>query len=394
MEAPPPPPPPPPQGIELQTEAERQPPPKIEDCPVWNHPKDDVGNGVRISGPKTRGWWIRVAIYVAFVITAQSAAILLGRLYFDKGGNSKWMSTLAQSIGFPVLIPVLLYLGSSGGGPKRYSPLLFGIYAAFGFLLTGDNMMYTYGLLYLPVSTYSLLCATQLAFNAVFAYFLNAQRFTPYILNSLVLLTVSATLLAFHSDSGSTASLRLHFAVGFLLTVMASATYSLYLSLVQVSFEKIVRKPTFSAVLDMQFYPSLFAACGSTVGLLASGEWRGIGKEMAEFQLGKVPYLMTLIWIGVCWQLASIGLLGLVFEVGSLFSNVISTMALPVVPILAVMVFHDKMDGIKAMAMIIAIWGFISYIYQHYLDDAEEKAARSHGCHGNSPADACTKEEC
>ncbi|KAI4364794.1 hypothetical protein MLD38_020840 [Melastoma candidum] len=239
--------------------------------------------------------------------------------------------------------------------------------------MMGGNMMYTYGLLYLPVSTY--FSAPQFAFNVVFSYFLNTQRFTPYILNSLVLLTVSATLLAFHSDSRSTASSRMHFAVGFLLTVLTSATHSLYLSLVQVSFEKIVRKPTFSPVLDMLCYPSLFATCGSTVRLLVSGQWRGIGKEMAEFQLGKVSLLMTLMWIEVCWQPASVGLLGLVFEAGSLFSNVISTMALPVVPILAVMLFHDKMDGIKAMAMIIAIWGFVSYVYQHYLDDSESKAA-------------------
>lgn len=73
------------------------------------------------------------------------------------------------------------------------------------------------------------------------------------------------------------------------------------------------------------------------------------------------------------WQVSSIGLLGLIFEVSSLFSNVISTLSLPVVPIMAVMFFHDKMDGVKVMAMLLAIWGFLSYIYQHYLDDSKSK---------------------
>ncbi|KAL0010751.1 hypothetical protein SO802_005859 [Lithocarpus litseifolius] len=36
--------------------------------------------------------------------------------------------------------------------------------------------------------------------------------------------------------------------------------------------------------------------------------------------------------------------------------------------------FHDKIDGVKAISMVLAIWGFISYFYQHYLDDSESKA--------------------
>jgi hypothetical protein len=39
-----------------------------------------------------------------------------------------------------------------------------------------------------------------------------------------------------------------------------------------------------------------------------------------------------------------------------------------------VIFFHDEMDGVKAIAMVLAIWGFISYFYQHYLDDSKSKA--------------------
>jgi Purine nucleobase transmembrane transport len=65
--------------------------------------------------------------------------------------------------------------------------------------------------------------------------------------------------------------------------------------------------------------------------------------------------------------------LGLVFVVSSLFSNVISTLALPVVPVFAVIFFKDEMDVVKVIAMLIAIWGFASYVYQHYLDDLKGK---------------------
>ena len=51
-------------------------------------------------------------------------------------------------------------------------------------------------------------------------------------------------------------------------------------------------------------------------------------------------------------------------------------LGLPVIPVLAVIFFHEKMDGVKAISMVLAIWGFISYFYQHYLDDSESKAEK------------------
>lgn len=55
------------------------------------------------------------------------------------------------------------------------------VYFFLGLLLGGDTVMYSYGLCFLPVSTYSLVCATQLAFNALFSFFINSQKFTPFI---------------------------------------------------------------------------------------------------------------------------------------------------------------------------------------------------------------------
>ncbi|KAH9602140.1 hypothetical protein KSS87_003001 [Heliosperma pusillum] len=321
-------------------------------------------------------WWSRVVIYIVFLLAGQTTATLLGRLYFDKGGNSKWMSTLVQSAGFPILIPILLFCTKRSFRQTSSSPpigiaKLTLLFTVFGLFLTGDNLMYSYGLLYLPVSTYSLLCATQLAFNAVTSYFINAQKFTMLVLNSLVLLTISACLLAINADDeGSTSTeSRGKYIIGFLCTVGASAVYALFLSSTQFCFEKVFKNQTFSTVLNMQIYPSFVASCACVVGLFASGEWRGIHKEMEAYNMGRVSYLMTLIWIAISWQISSIGLLGLIFEVSSLFGNVISTLGLPLVPVFAVIFFHDKMSGVKVVALVLAIWGFMSYIYQHYLDD-------------------------
>ncbi|XP_027337642.1 probable purine permease 11 [Abrus precatorius] len=337
-------------------------------------------------------WWFRVSLYIIFFLVGQSAATLLGRLYFDNGGNSKWMATFVQSAGFPVLIPLLFYFPTqthakftndphndfSKTKPKFFT--LVSLYIAFGLLLTGDNLMYSYGLLYLPLSTYSLLCATQLGFNALFSFFFNSQKFTAFIFNSVVLLTISASLLAVHAESeGPTGLSKEKHIIGFFCTLGASATFSLYLSLVQLSFEKVIKRETFSAVLDMQLYPSFIATCACVVGLFASGEWKTLDKEMKEYVKGRVSYIMTLLWTAVTWQISSIGMLGLIVEVSSLFSNVIGTLALPIVPILAVVFFHDKINGVKFIALLLAVWGFVSYLYQHYLDDKKAKADRSDG---------------
>lgn len=329
-----------------------------------------------------------MAIYTIFILVGQTAATLLGRLYYDKGGNSKWLAGLMLTAGFPVLVPfyfisspLLQHPVSNNLHRKSPSLLLFAsAYSLFGIIIAADSMLYSVGYMYLPVSTYSLLCASQLAFNAFFSFFLNSLKFTFLIINSLTLLTISSILLIFQtndstasSDDGHPFSKR-QYAIGFICTIAASALYGLLLSLTQWFLHKVVKKTTVKVVLDMIIYPSLVASCVIVVGLFASGEWKGLSKEMAGFKLGKVSYLMTLIWTAVCWEVFSVGSIGLIFEVSSVFSNVISTLGLPVVPVLAVAFFRDQMSGVKVLALILAVWGFVSYVYQHYyLNDHEAK---------------------
>lgn len=332
------------------------------------------------TGTRSFKWWVLVSIYSLFLLAGQSVATILGRLYYDKGGNSKWIATLVQPAGFPVIIPFywLNYHHSLDGAPSSdTSPSLVAVccvYLFLGVVQAGSCILYSIGLLYLPVSTYSLICASQLAFNAVFSFFLNAQKFTPFIINSLVLLTISSALLVFQNEGGQGPSSKGDkYAVGFICTLAASASYGLMLSLTQLCFEKVLKNETFKTVLDMIVYQSLVASCVVVVGLFASGEWKELRTEMDKFELGRVSYLMTLIWTAVCWQVFSIGAIGLIFEVSSLFSNMISTLGLPLVPLLAIIIFHDKMNGVKIISLLLALWGFVSYIYHHYLDHRRSK---------------------
>ncbi|XP_074325594.1 putative purine permease 11 isoform X2 [Apium graveolens] len=323
-------------------------------------------------------WWLLVTTNIFFLLAGQCAAVLLGRYYYDKGGNSKWLATLVQTAAFPILLVPLLFIPSSQkpSTESTSSSIAFisFIYVILGVVIAGDNMLYSVGLLYLSASTYSLICATQLAFNAIFSYFINSQKFTTLIFNSVVVLSLSASLIAINDDSSGPSGLsKWKYALGFLTTLAASALYSLLLSLMQLTFQRVLKKETFAVVLEMQVYTSVVATCVATIGLFASGEWRTLHGEMNGFTAGSTSYIMTLIGTAVSWQICSVGVVGLIFVVSSLFSNVISTLSLALTPIASVIVFHDKMNGVKIIAMLMAIWGFATYIYQNYLDDLKTR---------------------
>ncbi|KAJ0961759.1 hypothetical protein J5N97_029587 [Dioscorea zingiberensis] len=326
-------------------------------------------------------WWIKVSIHTCLILAGQSAATLLGRFYYDQGGNSKWLQTLTFSAGFPILyIPLLLTKNSTSLPASCPLPLvkIAVIYIAIGLMTTADSLMYSYGLLYLSVSTYSLVSATQLAFNAVFSYFINSERFTHLTLNSIVVLTFSAAMIAFQPDSDNPSETPGgKYMLGFILTLAASATYSLILSLMELTFDKVIKSRELSAVLNMQIYTAAASTAAATAGLFASGEWRDLKGDMEGFKKGRLFYVMTLVWTAICWQVNNVGLVGLIFEVSSLFSNVISSLGIPIAPVFAVILFHDKMNGIKVISLLMALWGFVSYFYQHYLDYKLEKTAKT-----------------
>ncbi|XP_059289355.1 purine permease 21-like isoform X2 [Lycium ferocissimum] len=339
-------------------------------------------NGSEIKAPAfiQNKWWIQMVIYSTFVLSGQAIGTLLGRLYFDKGGNSKWLATLVQTIGFPVLIPFLFITSTKTNKVNEIKKPSFLVVASFytllGLFIAGTCMLYTIGLQYLPVTTYSLICASQLAFNALFSFFLNKQKFTPYIVNSLVILTASSSLLVLQNDDSGVQSNKTStkkYIFGFLSTVAASAGTALLLSITQLALQKIFKRESFRLIIEMSVYQSLVSTLAILIGLFASGEWKKLDKEMNEYKLGKIRYLLNLIGTAISWQAFTVGSIGLIFKVSSLFSNVISILGLPVAPVLAVILLHDKLTGIKVMSMLLAIWGFVSYMYQHYLGDLRQE---------------------
>ncbi|XP_059289326.1 probable purine permease 10 [Lycium ferocissimum] len=329
--------------------------------------------------------WFQIFIFTFFAIAGQAAGTLLGRVYYEQGGKIRWIATLAQTAGFPILLPFIFYPSTKNHNEENelsiHKPSLLirvSVYIFLGLFQVANSMLYTVGVQYLPVSTYALICGSQLAFNALTSFFINGQKITPIILNSVVLLSFSSSVIVFQNETGDSGEIsQTSLLIGFSAATMGSLGYALQFSLTELAFQKVFKSGSLKVVMKMSFFIGLFVTLTSLTGLFVSGNWRDLEKEMGEYRTGKLSYVLNLVCTAISWQLYAVGTVGLVFKASSLFSNVIINLGTTVGPIFAVVLLKDKMSGLKVFSLLLGLWGYVSYIYQHYLDDIEAKSGEA-----------------
>ncbi|KAH7283357.1 hypothetical protein KP509_34G003100 [Ceratopteris richardii] len=318
-------------------------------------------------------YWLLMVASSAALVLGLSSATLLGRLYFVYGGSRRWLYTWVECTGWPILIPPLLFCyWRYNIKPLSLTPALLLTFFVMGCLTALTNLLYSWGLSYLPVSTNSLLCSSQLAFNAMFSYALVRQRITPYIINSIITITLGTILLAVSSGSdhppGTT---RSQYIIGFIVTIIASALFALTLPLIELIYNRIVGRTSFVRVMEVQIGIQFVASVFSLVGMGVVGDFGAMKAEAMAFETGIAAYVNTLLWSAVGWQLYLLGGVGIVFLASSLLSCSFMTAMIPVLPLLAVVFFHDDFSAEKGLAMVLSIWGFISYLYGSYTDQGQ-----------------------
>nr|GME07789.1 probable purine permease 10 [Ipomoea batatas] len=324
----------------------------ITSCDEYEEAKENQGSkssGARQSDWK---WWLQVAFFTFSTLAGLVASILLGKVYYDQGGKSKWLVAALQTAGFPILVPFLVISSPKTSDPEARNPLslvvLASIYIVLGVVLAAAGIFYSVAIDYIPASTYTLVNSSQLAFNALFSFFLNAQKFRE-----------------------SEVMGNENYVLGILFTLAASAFPALLFSLTQLAFEKVIRSESIKDVIEMTIFQSLVATLVTLVGLVVTGEWATLSREMLDYEPGVFSYVMVLVWTAISCQCYTFGAIALTFKVSSLFSNIVIRLGTPIVPFLSVIFLGEEMNGLKVMALWLALWGFASYIYQHYLDEKE-----------------------
>uniref|UniRef100_A0A1D1YGF5 Probable purine permease n=1 Tax=Anthurium amnicola TaxID=1678845 RepID=A0A1D1YGF5_9ARAE len=307
---------------------------------------------------------------MAIMVVGGAGGPLLTRIYFLHGGARLWLTSLLQTVGFPIVLLNLaasyLHRNKRGGSRRTLSISARGSVAclAIGVLSALNAYMYAYGSASLPVSTSSLLVSTQVAFTAVFAYLVVRQRFTPYSVNAVVLLVVGPVVLGLNSSGDRPAGVsNRRYYLGFFVTLGAAAVLGLSLPLIELTYLRMKRKITYTLVMEVQVILSVSASVFCTVAMLINKDFQAIPREAKAYELGETKYYVVLVANAVLWQLMNLGFVGVISCSSSLLAGIVFAMLLPVGQILPVLVLDEKFDGAKGVALALAIWGFVSYLY-------------------------------
>ncbi|KAL8058002.1 hypothetical protein ABFX02_04G220500 [Erythranthe guttata] len=353
---PPSPPPPPPPGEEedaatLVTITENN----MHESPPTNH-------------KSIKNYTLLLAMNYAFLFVGSVSATLILKFYFIHKGSSRWVSTWVQSAGFPVLIfpvylPYYVFKCTERKPFSGFSSNLLIPSLVVGVFLGVNNLLFSWGNSYLPVSTSSLLLSSQLGFNLILSVIIVKQRITFKNLNCVILLTLSSVLLAIGSSHDKPAGLtRSKYLIGFFSTLGAGLMFALYLPIMEAIYRRVY---CYAMVLEMQLVMEAAATVFATVGMAADGGFGDMRVESGVFDSGGgvVGYWLTIVGNLIAWQFCFVGTAGMVFLTTSLTGGICMTALMAVNVVAGVVVYGDAFGGVKAVSTVLCVWGFCSYLY-------------------------------
>ncbi|XWS62314.1 hypothetical protein CRYUN_Cryun06bG0000400 [Craigia yunnanensis] len=296
---------------------------------------------------------------------------LLSKYYFNHKGSSKWVSTWVQSAGFPLLffpifLPYYLFKCTQRKPFTRFTPGILSLSIFIGLMLGLNNLFFSWGNSYLPVSTSALLLSSQLVFNLILSVIIVKHKITFMNLNCVILLTLSSILLALGSSHDRPHDLtRENYYIGFMATIGAGLLFALYLPIMEMIYKKVY---CYAMVMEMQLVMEISATVLASVGMAWDGGFAEMKRESREvFDKGEGVYWATVMTNMMTWQLCFMGTAGTVFLTCSLTGGICMTALLGMNVLGGVLVYREEFGGVKAVSTVMCGWGFCSYVYGMYV---------------------------
>ncbi|XVF28953.1 hypothetical protein REPUB_Repub15cG0077000 [Reevesia pubescens] len=310
-------------------------------------------------------------INYAFLFVGSLSSSLLSKYYFNHKGSSRWVSTWVQSAGFPLLIipiflPYCLFKSTQRKPFAHFTPKILALSIFIGLMLGLNNLLFSWGNSYLPVSTSSLLLSSQLVFNLILSVIIVKQKITFMNLNCVILLTLGSTLLALESNHDKPHGVtRAKYFIGFIATIGAGLLFALYLPIMEKIYKKVY---CYAMVMEMQLVMEIAATVLASVGMVWDGGFAEMKREGREvFDKGERVYWATVMSNVVSWQLCFMGTAGMVFLTCSLTGGICMTALLVMNVLGGVLVYREDFGGVKVVSTVMCGWGFCSYVYGMYV---------------------------
>ncbi|KAG5612030.1 hypothetical protein H5410_023311 [Solanum commersonii] len=272
---------------------------------------------------------------------------LISRLYFLHGGQRIWMSSWLKTVGCPI---ILIPLAIAYFQRRKIDPQIIFI----------------------------------TPFTTLLAVLLVKQKLTAYSAISVALLIATAAILVLRTtdDDLPAGKSTMDYMMGFFMSVIGAILYGLLLPLIKMIYINAKKAITYTTVLEIQMIIAIFATAFSTVGVIINKDFQAnflgineiiinnlfkfeqaIQEEASQFDIGEVKYYLVLVCCAIIWQFTLLGIVGVICYSSSLLSGIISAFLLPITEVLAVILFHEKFQIEKGIAIFLAICGFISYFY-------------------------------
>ncbi|KAG9137905.1 hypothetical protein Leryth_023846 [Lithospermum erythrorhizon] len=117
--------------------------------------------------------------------------------------------------------------------------------------------------------TSALILSSQLAFTASFAFFLVKQKFTPYSVNTVFLLTLGAVLLGFCSNGDRPeGEAKEEYVLGFVMMILNACIYGFLMPLIEMCYRKRKQEVCYSLAMEfnmvMCFSATVFCSVGTS----------------------------------------------------------------------------------------------------------------------------------
>mmetsp|Transcript_96778 Transcript_96778/g.172145 ORF Transcript_96778/g.172145 Transcript_96778/m.172145 type:complete len:372 (-) Transcript_96778:98-1213(-) len=310
-------------------------------------------------------------------LTAMVVFVILfaSQSWIVKWGNKKgielpWFNALMLSAAWPLtgLMSFAYYrYYKEGASPKLLTKEGAKAVTILGFVDAMHMILLSFGLNYLPASTYMILKSTNLPFTAILSWGALGQKVSKMQLISMAIVFAAVVVLGMGKSSDAGNATWQQFIFSSVVSLLSALLNALHSVLGSVYMNKLVDKKSFKGLLEVNTLNGMATFLWTLPFVACSGEHKIWPQELGKL----VPSICFLMWFGVAFskQMGYLAKFAVVKLTGPLTESMLDVLRRCVVSVGAVFLFGDSFKTSKQVSMALMIFGMGLY----FKGDAKQK---------------------